>query len=322
VPTHQTGTFGSCKSAGNRVRLAIAEDARPQDASFIFHNKEKAQTTVCPANQSLQFDSITGLRIRNWTMHIKDRVFLVTGAGSGLGAAVARQLVSAGGFVVCADINRTAGESVAQEVGANVRFIATDVTSEADGQAAVKFALDTFGHLHGLINCAGVARGEKVVGRENPHRLESFAKTVAINLVGTFNMIRLAAEVIVKEDPGLDGERGVVINTASIAAFDGQIGQAAYAASKAGVVGLTLPVARELARYGVRVVTIAPGIFETPMMAAMPQDVQDSLGQSVPFPSRLGRPPEYAALVVHICENVMLNGEVIRLDGALRLPPR
>jgi NAD(P)-dependent dehydrogenase (short-subunit alcohol dehydrogenase family) len=167
-----------------------------------------------------------------------------------------------------------------------------------------------------------VAPGEKVLGREGPHRLDSFVKAIGINLVGTFNMIRLAAAAIVKEAPGPDGERGVLVNTASIAAFDGQIGQAAYAASKAGVVGLTLPVARELARHGVRVVTVAPGIFETPMLTAMPQAVQDSLGQSVPFPARLGRPSEYAALVMHICENIMLNGEVIRLDGALRLAPR
>jgi len=255
-------------------------------------------------------------------MKIKGSVFLVTGAGSGLGAAVASQVVADGGFVVCADINRGAGESVAADLGANVRFIPTDVTSEADGQAAVDLAIDSFGHLHGLINCAGVAPGEKILGRNGAHRLDSFAKTVGINLIGTFNMIRLAAAAIVKEEAGAEGERGVIVNTASIAAFDGQIGQAAYAASKAGVVGLTLPVARELARHGVRVVTVAPGIFETPMMAAMPQDVQDALGQSVPFPPRLGRPSEYADLVKHICENTMINGEVIRLDGALRLPPR
>ncbi len=255
-------------------------------------------------------------------MQVKDHVFLVTGAGSGLGAAVACQLVTSGAYVVCADINKAAGERVASELGAQARFIATDVTSEADGQAAVDAALESFGHLHGLINCAGVAPGEKVLGREGPHRLDSFVKAIGINLVGTFNMIRLAAAAIVKEAPGPDGERGVLVNTASIAAFDGQIGQAAYAASKAGVVGLTLPVARELARHGVRVVTVAPGIFETPMMTAMPQAVQDSLGQSVPFPARLGRPSEYAALVMHICENTMLNGEVIRLDGALRLAPR
>jgi NAD(P)-dependent dehydrogenase (short-subunit alcohol dehydrogenase family) len=255
-------------------------------------------------------------------MQIKNRVFIVTGGGSGLGAAVARTLVANGAQVVVADINRAAGEAIAVELGDNLRFALTDVTSEADGKAAVQLALDSFGHLHGLVNCAGVAPGEKVLSRDGPHRLESFARAVSINLIGTFNMVRLAADAIVKEMPGEDGERGVIVNTASIAAYDGQIGQAAYAASKGGVLALTLPIARELARYGVRVVTIAPGIFETPMMADMPQDVQDSLGKSVPFPSRLGRPPEYAALVQHICENTMLNGEVIRLDGALRMAPR
>jgi NAD(P)-dependent dehydrogenase (short-subunit alcohol dehydrogenase family) len=255
-------------------------------------------------------------------MQIKNRVFIVTGGGSGLGAAVARTLVAAGAQVVIADIDRAAGQAIAAELGDNLRFAPTDVTSEADGKAAVQLALDSFGHLHGLVNCAGVAPGEKVLGRDGPHRLESFARAVSINLIGTFNMIRLAADAIVKEMPGEDGERGVIVNTASIAAYDGQIGQAAYAASKGGVVALTLPIARELARYSLRVVTIAPGIFETPMMAGLPQDVQDSLGQGVPFPPRLGRPPEYAALVRHICENTMLNGEVIRLDGALRMPPR
>jgi NAD(P)-dependent dehydrogenase (short-subunit alcohol dehydrogenase family) len=255
-------------------------------------------------------------------MQIKNRVFIVTGGGSGLGAAVARSLVADGAQVVIADIDRAAGQATAAELGDNLRFAPTDVTSEADGKAAVQLALDSFGHLHGLVNCAGVAPGEKVLGRDGPHRLESFARAVSINLIGTFNMIRLAADAIVKEMPGEDGERGVIVNTASIAAYDGQIGQAAYAASKGGVVALTLPIARELARYGLRVVTIAPGIFETPMMAGLPQDVQDSLGQGVPFPPRLGRPPEYAALVRHICENTMLNGEVIRLDGALRMPPR
>ncbi|OJA48299.1 3-hydroxy-2-methylbutyryl-CoA dehydrogenase, partial [Burkholderia ubonensis] len=199
---------------------------------------------------------------------------------------------------------------------------AADVTSEADGQAALAATLDAFGRIDGLVNCAGVAPGEKVVGRDGPHRLASFARAVSINLVGTFNMIRLAADAMSKQDADANGERGVIVNTASIAAFDGQIGQAAYAASKGGVVGMTLPIARELARFGIRVVTIAPGIFATPMMTGMPQDVQDSLGRSVPFPSRLGRPEEFAALVRHIAGNTMLNGEVIRLDGALRMAPR
>jgi len=255
-------------------------------------------------------------------MQISDRVFIVTGAGSGLGAAVTRLLAAGGAKVVGIDVNAAAGEALAAELGDAVRFVKGDVTSEADGMAAVALAKEAFGHLNGLVNCAGVAPGEKVVGRDGPHRLDSFARAVGINLIGTFNMLRLAADAIVKEEPNADGERGVIINTASIAAFDGQIGQAAYAASKGGVAALTLPVARELARFGVRVVTIAPGIFETPMMAGLPQEVQDSLGKTVPFPPRLGRPPEYAALVRHIIENTMLNGEVIRLDGALRMAPR
>ena len=255
-------------------------------------------------------------------MDIQGKVFIVTGAGSGLGAAVARRLAAEGGRIVLADVNVAAGEAVAAELGEAARFIATDVTSEYQGQAAVVLALEAFGHLHGLVNCAGVAPGEKILGREGPHFLASFAKAVNINLIGTFNMLRLAAAAIAKEAPGADGERGLIVNTASIAAYDGQIGQAAYAASKAGVVGLTLPAARELARHGIRVVTIAPGIFETPMMAGMPPEVQDSLGKSVPFPSRLGRPAEFAALVQHVCENTMLNGEVIRLDGALRMGAR
>ena len=255
-------------------------------------------------------------------MQIGNHVFLVTGGASGLGAATARLLAAEGGSVVIADLDRAAGEKLAAKLGSAVRFALTDVTSETDAQAAVDLALQTFGHLHGLVNCAGVAPSEKVVGRDGPHRFESFAKTININLVGTFNMIRLAAVAIAKEEPGEEGERGVIVNTASIAAFDGQIGQAAYAASKGGVAALTLPVARELARSGIRVVTIAPGIFETPMMAAFPQEVQDALAKSVPFPQRLGRPAEFAALVRHIVENPMLNGETIRLDGALRMTPR
>ncbi|KWK15495.1 3-hydroxy-2-methylbutyryl-CoA dehydrogenase [Burkholderia stagnalis] len=255
-------------------------------------------------------------------MNIDNRVFVVTGAGSGLGAAVARMVVAQGGSVLLADVNADAVAGVARELGAAARAVAADVTSEADGQAAIAAALDAFGRIDGLVNCAGVAPGEKVVGRDGPHRLDSFARAVSINLVGTFNMMRLAADAMSKQDADANGERGVIVNTASVAAFDGQIGQAAYAASKAGVAGMTLPVARELARFGIRVVTIAPGIFETPMLTGMPQEVQDSLGKSVPFPSRLGRPDEFAALVRHIAENPMLNGEVIRLDGALRMAPR
>lgn len=253
-------------------------------------------------------------------MQIQNKVFLITGGGSGLGAATAKMLVGAGARVVLADVNAEAGAAQVAELGeANARFVRTDVCSEADGKAAVQVALDAFGALHGLANCAGVAPAEKVLGRNGVHGLESFARTININLVGTFNMLRLAADAMSRNEPDAGGERGVIINTASVAAFDGQIGQAAYSASKSAVVGMTLPIARELARSGIRVMTIAPGIFETPMMAAMPQEVRDSLGASVPFPPRLGRPDEYAALARHIIENSMLNGEVIRLDGAIRM---
>ncbi len=255
-------------------------------------------------------------------MQIRDHVFLVTGAASGLGAATARMVVNEGGRVVAADVNRAAGEAIAEDLGGSARFAATDVTSEADAQAAVDLAVTSFGHLHALVNCAGIAPAEKILGREGPHRLDIFAKVVSINLVGTFNMMRLAADAIAQEDPGVDGERGVIVNTASVAAFEGQIGQTAYAASKGGVAALTLPAARELARHGIRVVTIAPGVFATPMMAGFTDEVQQAIGKIVPFPPRLGRPEEYAALVKQICENQMLNGETIRLDGALRMAPR
>ncbi|PTD97224.1 3-hydroxyacyl-CoA dehydrogenase [Pseudothauera lacus] len=252
-------------------------------------------------------------------MKIDDKVFVVTGGGSGLGAATARMLVEAGGKVVLADVNAEAGAQVAAELGAAAVFVRTDVSDEASARAAIERAVSAFGGLHGLINCAGVAPAEKVVGRDGAHRLESFARTININLVGSFNMMRVAAEVMSKAEADEGGERGVIVSTASVAAYDGQIGQAAYAASKAGIVGLTLPVARELARFGIRVMTIAPGIMETPMLMGMPQEVQDSLGKMVPFPSRLGKPAEYAALVRHIIENSYLNGEVIRLDGAIRM---
>jgi len=255
-------------------------------------------------------------------MQIKDKVFVVTGGGSGLGAETARSLVEAGAKVVLVDLNEEAGNAVAAELGEAARFVRTDVTVEDDARTAINTAVEAFGAVHGLANCAGIAPGEKVVGRKGPHRLESFTKAVQINLIGTFNMLRLAAEAMLKNAPNETGERGVIVNTASIAAFDGQIGQAAYAASKAGVVGMTLPIARELAASGVRVVTIAPGIFETPMMAGMPDEVKDTLNAMVPFPTRMGKPEEFAGLVKHIVENAYLNGEVIRLDGAIRMPAK
>ncbi|GAB4176360.1 MAG: 3-hydroxyacyl-CoA dehydrogenase [Rhodocyclaceae bacterium] len=255
-------------------------------------------------------------------MHIKDSVFIVTGAGSGLGAATARMLADGGARVVLADIAEAAGSALAAEIGANARFVRTDVASEPSARAAVEAAVQGFGSLHGLVNCAGIAPAERVVGREGPHRLETFQRVIAVNLVGTFNMIRLAASAMSRQAAFPSGERGVIVSTASVAAFEGQIAQAAYSASKAGVAGMTLPIARELARFGIRVVAIAPGVFETPMLAAMPQDVQDALARTVPFPPRLGRPSEFAALVRHVVENEMLNGEVIRLDGALRMQPK
>jgi NAD(P)-dependent dehydrogenase (short-subunit alcohol dehydrogenase family) len=255
-------------------------------------------------------------------MQIKNSVFLVTGGASGLGAATARMAVENGGKTVIADMQAEAGAKLAQELGANARFIKTDVTSEADVQAAVALALKEFGGLHVLVNCAGIAIAEKTIGKEGPHVLARFARVVNVNLIGTFNMIRIAADAMAKAGPNAAGERGVIVNTASVAAFDGQIGQAAYSASKGGVVGMTLPIARDLSRNGIRVMTIAPGIFETPMMAGLPPEAQESLGKQVPFPSRLGRPVEYAQLVKSIVENEMLNGEVIRLDGAIRMAPR
>jgi NAD(P)-dependent dehydrogenase (short-subunit alcohol dehydrogenase family) len=248
-------------------------------------------------------------------MEIAGRTFLVAGGGSGLGAATAEMLTGEGANVVVADLK---GEAA----GDTVRFVETDVTNEASVRRTIEEALQSFGGLHGAINCAGVASAEKVLGREGPHSLDSFAKVVQVNLVGTFNVVRLAAEVMVNNEPAASGERGVIVNTASVAAYDGQIGQVAYAASKGGVVALTLPVARELAASGIRAVAIAPGIFDTPMMAGLPEAARESLGKQAPFPSRLGRPEEYAALVRHIIENEMLNGEVIRLDGAIRMAPR
>lgn len=252
-------------------------------------------------------------------MHIKDKCFLISGGGSGLGAATARMIIQEGGQVVIADLNQDAGAALATELGPRAHFILTDVSDEASAAAAVQAAVTVFGGLHGLVNCAGVAPAKKVLGKEGPHGLGDFARVIQINLIGTFNMLRLAAEAISKTEPNADGERGVIINTASVAAFDGQIGQAAYASSKGGVVAMTLPAARELARFGIRVMTIAPGIMETPMLLGMPVEVQDALGRTVPFPPRMGRPAEFAGLVKTIVENAYLNGEVIRLDGAIRM---
>jgi len=251
-------------------------------------------------------------------MKIDQHVFLVAGGGSGLGAATAEMLVKNGGEVVIADVNET-GNTLAGRLGQNARFQRTDVTDEAATQAAVDLCISAFGGLHGVVNCAGVATGERVVGKQGPHALAAFERVVRINLIGTFNVIRLAAAKMTVQPPMESGERGVIVNTSSVASFEGQIGQAAYAASKAGVNGMTLPIAREMAKFGIRVVTIAPGIFDTPMLQGMSEEVRTSLGQQVPFPPRLGRPEEYAALVRHIVENEVLNGEVIRLDGAIRM---
>lgn len=252
-------------------------------------------------------------------MQIQDRVFIVTGGASGLGEGTARMLAANGAKVVIADMNAERGEAVARDIGGS--YLRCDVSSEADGQAVVAKAT-SLGKLVGLINCAGIAPAEKTVGKNGPHNLATYTKTIMVNLVGTFNMIRLASDAMSKNEPEATGERGVLISTASVAAYDGQIGQAAYSASKGGVVGMTLPIARDLARSGIRNMTIAPGIFGTPMLHAMPPEVQDALAASVPFPSRLGRPEDYAKLVKQILENDMLNGEVIRLDGAIRMAPK
>lgn len=252
-------------------------------------------------------------------MKISGSVFLVTGGGSGLGAATARHLAAAGARVVVTDVKAEAATAVARGIGDAAVALAADVCDEKQVSAAVATAQERFGGLHGAVNCAGIAPGERVLGKTGPHALESFRRTIEVNLIGTFNVIRLAAYAISEMEPGADGERGVIITTASIAAFEGQIGQAGYSASKAGVAGMTLPIARELARVGIRIMTIAPGIFETPMVAAMKPEVQASLAAQIPFPSRLGRPEEYAALVEHIVLNPMLNGAVIRLDGAIRM---
>lgn len=252
-------------------------------------------------------------------MQLENSVFIVTGGASGLGAATVRCFHDAGAMVIIADVGTEKGQALADELGERVTFAKTDITNEADAKSTVDLAISRYSGLQGLINCAGIGTASRVLGKEGPHSLDLFARTIDINLTGTFNMIRMAAAAMSKTQANDEGERGVIINTASIAAFEGQIGQAAYAASKAGVVAMALPIARELARYGIRVNTIAPGLFLTPMMESLPEEVQVSLGQATPFPSRLGRPSEFAELARSIVENSMLNAEVIRLDGAVRL---
>ena len=252
-------------------------------------------------------------------MQIENKVFIVTGGASGLGAATAEMLVKAGARVMLVDMNADAVAAQAARLGAQAHSAVADISQADAAQAAVAATVAAFGEVNGLVNCAGIVRGEKILGKTGPHTLETFSQVINVNLIGSFNMLRLAAAAIAESSAEADGERGVIINTASVAAFDGQIGQAAYAASKGAIASLTLPAARELARFGIRVMTIAPGIFETPMMAGMTPEVRDSLAAGVPFPPRLGKPDEYASLVRHIIENSMLNGEVIRLDGALRM---
>lgn len=255
-------------------------------------------------------------------MNIANHTFIVTGGGSGLGAATAKMLVDHGATVILADINEKAGQDTAAQLGENAYFVRTDVTDTDSVKAVVAFAAEQEGALRGAINCAGIGIARRTLGRKGAHDLESYARVIQVNLIGTFNVCRLAAEQMATTEPLEDGERGVLINTASVAAFDGQIGQVAYSSSKGGIVGLTLPLARDLARYGIRAATIAPGIFETPMLASLPEAARISLGQQVPFPSRLGKPAEFAATVKYIVETRMFNGEVIRLDGAIRMAPK
>lgn len=255
-------------------------------------------------------------------MHIAEKTFLVTGGGSGLGEATVRGLAGAGANLVIADINEEKGNALAAELGARGRFAPCDVTDEAAVHGAIAAATEGFGGFHGVVHCAGVGMAMRVLSKAGPHSLDVFATVVKINLIGAFNMLRLAAAALSKQEPTETGERGVIINTASIAAYEGQIGQIAYAASKGGVVSLTLPAARELARFAIRVVAIAPGSFETPMLALLPQQMRDDLAGQTPYPPRLGNPGEFAALAKHIIENEMINGETIRIDGAIRMQPK
>ncbi len=252
-------------------------------------------------------------------MNIKDKTFLITGGASGLGAAVAKMIVDHGGHVLLIDLKEEEGNSLVKKLGPSAIFKKADVTNEESVRSAISEGVKKFGALHGTVSCAGIGPAQRVLGKEGLHELDSFTKVIQVNLIGTFNVLRLVADAIQNNELGESGERGIIVNTASVAAFDGQIGQAAYSASKGGIVAMTLPIAREFARFGIRVMTIAPGIFETPMLEGLPEDAKESLGQQIPFPSRLGKPEEYASLVKQIIENQMLNGEVIRLDGAIRM---
>jgi NAD(P)-dependent dehydrogenase (short-subunit alcohol dehydrogenase family) len=255
-------------------------------------------------------------------MEIKSSTCLITGGASGLGAACSRRLAEAGAQIVIADLNEDAGQSLAAELGKSARFVRTDVTSPDEAQKAIDTAVRDFGELHGLVQCAGILGAARIAGKDGPHDLELFQRVIHVNLIGTFNMLRLATAEMSKLAPLDNGERGVVINTASVAAYDGQIGQAAYSASKGGIVGMTLPIARELAQFGIRVLTIAPGLFLTPLLGSLPQEAQDSLAAAIPFPHRLGQPEEFALLAMHMIDNPYLNGEVVRLDASLRMAPR
>jgi NAD(P)-dependent dehydrogenase (short-subunit alcohol dehydrogenase family) len=255
-------------------------------------------------------------------MQIDGRTIVVSGGASGLGGATAEMIVAAGGRAVILDVNEEHGRAHAERLGGAAAFVRTDVTSSDDVARAIDGALQRFGSIHGAVCAAGIAAAERVLGKEGVQPLAHFTRVIQINLVGTFNVIRLAAAAMSMNEPTAGGERGVIVSTASVAAFDGQIGQAAYSASKGGIVAMTLPLAREFARVGVRVMTIAPGTFDTPLLAGLPEAARESLAQQVPFPSRLGRPAEFAALVRHLFENEMLNGEVIRIDGAIRMAPK
>jgi NAD(P)-dependent dehydrogenase (short-subunit alcohol dehydrogenase family) len=255
-------------------------------------------------------------------MQVSGKTFLITGGASGLGEGTARKLVEAGASVVIADINGEKGNKVAEDLGERAVFVPTDVTNEESVQTAIQTATGTFSALHGAVSCAGVGIAIRTISKMGPHPLDAFQTVLHINLIGTFNVLRLAAHTMAKNEPDETGERGIIINTASVAAYDGQIGQCAYSASKAGIVGLTLPAARDLSRHAIRVMTVAPGLFDTPLLGALPQRIRQSLAETVPFPNRLGTPSEFADLVKHIIENPMLNGETIRLDGALRMPPK